>query len=203
MSVSDKEIAETIRHPWMRAGLAVLVLAVLATAAFGGFRKAASAVASPTVGADVRVETGPLAITALCSWTSGSTPGSRTPLPGNRYLVLRVRAENLDSKNNAHLLSEDVVLLLGGGNAVPAYLAWRSDDHASAQLQPRIPSEVDLIWDMEKAGKPARRDPVWDIVRREYKQGAYFDVQPGWVQAGAQAKLVLPQGHSCPGGKRA
>lgn len=204
MSTPDKEIAETIRHPWIRAAAVLLALAVLVTAALGGFRKAASAGTYPTVGAQTRVETGALAITALCSWTSDSAPGDQPSLPGDRYLMLRVRAENLADRNNALRLSKDVLLLLGDGIDVPAWLTRRSDDHSSSvQLQPRLPTEVDLIWDMHRLGKPAPLDPVWGIVRSEYRQGVYFDVQPGWVQAGAQAKIVLPQGHPCPVGKDA
>lgn len=197
----DKDIAGTLRHPWMRVGLVIAALAIVATAAMGGFRKADAHRNWTQVGIGQQAESGALRITPVCAWTTAQRPGRTGPDPGKRYLVLRVRAENLTGLNGALYLGKDLVWLPDGRSGEKAAASTqRADDHSFyVQLQPRLPGMVDLVWELPGAAVPAQ--PVtWGLYKRRYEPQTYLSGEAMWVQDGPAAKLVLPAGDACEAG---
>ncbi len=198
MSSPDKDIAGTLRHPWVRALIVVAMLALLATAALGGFRKAESHKDWPVFGAGQQAESGALLITPLCAWTTAQKPGRQSPDADKRYLVLRVRAENLTERDGSRYLGQDVVWLPDGRTGEQrAASSQRADDHSYfVQLQPRLPGTVDLVWELPGAAAP--RQPVtWGVYRRRFEPRTYLSGEAMWVQDGPAAKLVLQARGSC------
>lgn len=198
MSSPDKDIVETVRHPLVRAGLVVLVLAALATAALGGFRKAASHKTYPVVGTGQPVSNNALRITPLCAWVTQTRPGSDYPSTDKGYLVLRVRAENLTERDGSIYLGKDVVWLPDGRSGEkPMNFSLRADDHSfQVQLQPHLPGIADLVWELPPGAKP--RQPVtWGLYQRRYEPRTYLSGEAMWVQDGPGSKLVLQAGEHC------
>lgn len=192
------------RAQWMamlqhRAGRALVVLAVLALAsiaAAGGFRRAVANddARYPVIAAGARAQTGAFALTPLQAWTAASAPG-RQP-SGKRFLVLRLRAENLtDSAFAASaLLQQDIVWLADGrSDERKAQPMQRADDHTlGVILQPGLPSVIDLVWEIPP-GQTLRQPVTWGVYGRRYLERGYLqgDGDAGWRQDDALFKLVL------------
>ena len=174
--------------------LGVLAVALLVTAGLGGFREAAPP-GYPTTGAGTRVVNGTLAITPLCAWTSGSRPTDREQAPGERYLVLRARVQNLTESDNGSHAGEDIVWLpQGRGEPVKADTVTRADDHDfSVQLQPRLPAVLDLAWPIPP-GAAVRRPATWGYFGRAFREAGFVQGDAEWFQDGPRGKLVLPVG---------
>jgi hypothetical protein len=162
-----------LRH---RGGLALVLFAVVALgliAAAGGFRRADASDAA---------------------WTASAAPG-RQP-SGKRYLVLRLRAENLtDSAFAASaLLQQDIVWLADGrSDERKAQPMQRADDHTlGVILQPELPSVVDFVWEIPP-GQTLRQPVTWGVYGRRYQERGYLqgDGDAGWRQGDPLFKLVL------------
>ena len=188
-----------LRH---RGGLALVLLAVVALgliAAAGGFRRADASDAAryPEIRAGARVQSGAFALTPLRAWIAAAAPG-RQP-SGKRYLVLRLRAENLtDSAFAASaLLQQDIVWLADGrSDERKAQPMQRADDHTlGVILQPELPSVVDFIWEIPP-GQTLRQPVTWGVYGRRYHERGYLqgDGDAGWRQGDPVFKLVLDAG---------
>lgn len=192
-----------LRHRWGRALVVVVAVAVVLVAALGGFRRAVASNAEryPVVGAGVRVQTGAFALTPLQAWTAAAAPG-RQP-SGKRYLVLRLRAENLtDSAFAASaLLQQDIVWLADGrSDERKAQPMQRADDHTlGVILQPKLPSVIDLAWEIPP-GEALRQPVTWGVYGRYYLERGYLqgDGDAGWRQGDPLSKLVLKAGDAPP-----
>lgn len=193
-----------LQHRWGRALLLLAAVALLAIAAMGGFRRAGAVPGSryPVAGLGERVETGAFALTPLRAWATDAPPG-QLPRPGKRYLVLRLRAENLTESAFAAvaLLQQDVVWLPDGrsGERKPEPMR-RVDDHTLyVALQPGLPVLVDLAWEIP-AGEALRKPPTWGVYGRHYVERGYLQGEgdAGWKQGDPQLKLVLPAGKAPP-----
>ncbi len=191
--------AALMRHRGVRVLLALGLLAVAATAALGGFRKSGGAVAArlPVLSAGQRAESGAFAITPLSAWVADAEPGQS---PGiRRYLVLRMRAENLTGTAFAAsaLLQQDVVWLpTGRGNERKAEPMRRADDHTLfVLLQPGQPTVIDIAWELPAGAAPPTR-AVWGVYARDYIERGYLqgDGDAGWRQTQPGFKLELDTG---------
>ena len=93
MANKDDELARAIRNPWWRAAAALAVIAVAATAAFGGFRETrGKLMAKPPFAAGHRVDAGAMAITPLRAWVALKNPaGTANSFRPEQYLVLQAR----------------------------------------------------------------------------------------------------------------
>lgn len=196
-----KELTEALGHPWMRVAIVLALIALIATAALGGFRKATARTGAsqvPTYPAGTEIRTSAMAITALQAWRSLRDPdGISDPDKPEQYLVLRVRVENLTGKsNNAYgNLSQDVVWLVPGREGLDKLKAdrfLRADDHTLIdELHPRMPTTVDLVWKLPP-GQAVAAEQTWGVVHREFESKATFFGSSGWVQGGPAAKLRVP-----------
>lgn len=198
MSSPDRDIVETVRHPLVRAAIALLVLAALATAALGGFGKASSQRSYPVIGVGRQASSGALRIAPLCAWVTRTRPGSAFEATDKGYLVLRVRAENLTARDGALYLGKDVVWLPDGRSGEkPASFTLRADDHSfHVQLQPRLPGVADLVWELPPAA--SLRQPVtWGLYQRRYEPRTPLSGEAMWVQDGPGSKLVLQARERC------
>lgn len=188
------------RHRWGRRALLVAVLAVLAIAAAGGFRRADSLPGArhPVLVAGQTVETGAFAITPLQAWLADAPPGAY-PRPGKRFLMLRVRVENRTDEAFAAsaLFAQDVVWLPDGrSNERKAQPLRRADDHTlTVQLQPGVPVLVDMAWEFD-AAEPVRTPPTWGVYARRFFERGYLQGEgdAGWKQDAPLAKFVLAAG---------
>lgn len=206
MSV-DRHWIAMARHRGWRAAAVVAALAVLAVALLGGFRRhgGGTGVVYPIAAAGQRVEAGALAVTPLCAWVAADKPG-QVPNPFNkhRYLVLRARVENLtDSATAATAYLQDDVVWLADGKTdqKEATALQRADDHSFAvQLQPRLPTVVDLVWELP--GDAAPRQPVvWGVFGREHIERTYLTNEQAWVNPQPHTKLRLPAAAGCSEGR--
>ena len=193
-----------LRHRWGRALIVLAIVTVALIAVFGGFRHATTGGAEryPVIGAGARAQTGAFVLTPLRAWTAAAAPG-RLP-SGKRYLVLRLRAENLTDSAFAAvaLMQQDVVWLVDGrSDERKAQPMQRADDHTlGVVLQPKLPSVVDLVWEIPP-GQPLRQPVTWGVYGRHYLERGYLqgDGDAGWRQGDALFKLVLKAGDAPPG----
>lgn len=188
-----------LRQRRVRVLLALAVAVVVAIAALGGFRKAGASGVDryPVFGAGARADSGAFALTPLRAWTADAAPGQSPS--GKRYLVLRLRAENLtDSAFAASaLLQQDIVWLSDGtsGERKPERMQ-RADDHTlDVVLQPTLPSMIDLAWEIP-AGEDLRQPVAWGVYGRHYVERGYLqgDGDAGWRQDEPLFKWVLTPG---------
>lgn len=191
-------------HRWGRRLSIAAVLALVAVAAFGGFRPARETAGQrhPVVGAGQRVETGAFALTPMQVWQADAPPG-RKPRGGERFVVLRLRAENMTETAFAAsaLMQDDVVWLPDGrSNERKPEPMERADDHTlGVVLQPALPVVVDLFWKVP-AGESVRLPPTFGVYARHYVERGYLQGEgdAGWKQGAPLAKLVLPAAPSPP-----
>lgn len=190
------------RRHW-RAAMVACGIAVLAVLLLGGFDRAPSrtldSLESP---AGERVDTGAFAMTPLCAWTSDLYPGKPPGMRGqHRFLVLRMRVENLADDwlaMNAYL-GQDVVWLADGRTDPrrPKY-TQRADDHTLPVLQPGLPLNVDLIWELPD-GTVAPRRPVWGVYKRRHVERGYLAGDEFWVQDGPGYRMPIALAGRCGG----
>lgn len=196
---SDQEqLRALLRHRWGRALLAAAAVALLAVAAAGGFRKAGTQGARyPVSGAGQRMETGAFALTPLRGWTADALPGQQPG--GKRYVLLRLRAENLTESGfaAAALLQQDIVWLPDGRPPErKADTMRRADDGTlSFVLQPRLPAVLDIAWEVPP-GETPRSPLTWGVYGRHYAERGYLqgDGDAGWKQDDPLFKIVLDAG---------
>lgn len=199
MPTSDRDIAETTRHPLVRAGLVVAVLAVLLTAALGGFRESKARSSVPEYAAGHTVENGPLRITPLRAWVARHAPGSAPDVRDpKQYLVLQLRVINLiDSDVGLSSdLKEDVLLRRPDApkpesRLVKASTLQYARDHGfTVDFPPRLPVTVDLVWELPPdEAMPAMQG--WGVAGRR-EQRTYMTQEKVWLQAYGVAKYRLP-----------
>ena len=142
-----KELSRAIRNPWLRAAALLAVLALVVTAALGGFGKATTATGASqvhTYPAGATVDSGAMRITALKAWRSLRGPeGHADDYKPVQYLVLQVRVDNLTGKSNSAYgnLQADLVWLPRKDGRLQEEKAdrfQRADDHTLVdELHPR------------------------------------------------------------------
>ncbi|MEO6102501.1 MAG: hypothetical protein ABIP44_02550 [Pseudoxanthomonas sp.] len=191
------------RRYW-RAAIVACGIAMLGILLLGGFERAARAGDGdlPESPAGQRVETGAFALTPLCAWTSDLYPGQPHGLRGQRqFLVLRMRVESLtdDWLAMSAYLAKDVVWLAdGSGEPREPKYTQRTDDHTSPVLQPALPLNVDLIWELP-AGIVAPRLPTWGVYRRRHVERGYLAGDEFWVQDGRGYRVPMALTGPCGG----
>lgn len=195
------ELAEAIRHPLWRAAVLVLALAVVATAALGGFRKAGprGAATLPFQPAGATLDSGLFSVTPGAAWTTDTRPGLRHPSTDARYLVVPLRVENRDRGDfgSAMRLRQDFVLLLTGADGAlqpvePDYIV-RADAGGAfgAQLPPRLEVPLFAIWKRPPdAPTPARLD--FGLGGRTLVEATFLTRERAWTTARAVGKWRLP-----------
>jgi hypothetical protein len=194
------------RHRGWRAVAAVGLLAVVIIAALGGFgRHGGRNTVYPIAGVGQRVDAGALAVTPLCAWVASGKPGRLpNPFDKGRYLILRLRVENLTESGAAATayLQDDVVWLADGKtDQKEAAQLQRADDHSfGVQLQPRLPTVVDLVWELP-GGVAPRQPAVWGVFRRERVERTYLTNEQAWIQGKPDTKLRLQAGDACTQGR--
>ncbi|HEY0504557.1 MAG TPA: hypothetical protein VGD42_13820 [Lysobacter sp.] len=199
--MADKDdLAQRIRHPGWQAAAVVAVIAIALTAALGGFRKARAKQSYPEIPAGQTVSSDALAITPLRAWVAWHRPGGVPDRYNPRqYLVLQLRAENrTDRSDPGSHLGNDVVWLPAPGQGgegpqreVRSTAQYHADDHSiGVQLHPRMPTDVDVVWEFpSKAALPARL--TWGLYERRFIEQTWLTRDSGWVQGDPKAKLVL------------
>jgi len=191
------------RRRYWRAAIIAAGVATLGVLLLGGFERAVSAAKDrPDSPAGRRIETGAFALTPLCAWTTDLYPGQPQGMRGRqRFLVLRMQVENLayDWLAMSALLAKDVVWLADGRTdpRQPKY-TQRADDHTLPVLQPALPVQVDLIWELP-AGTAAPRQPAWGVYRRRHVERGYLAGDEFWVQDGAAYRLPIALTTQCDG----
>lgn len=212
MAFKDGELARAARNPGWRIAAAAGLVAVLAVAAFGGFRRAEKGVmAKPPLAAGQRVDAGALAITPLQAWVDYRTPSGIAVTRPEQYLVLRAKVENLtDTGYSAYsYLSGDLVLFTDPIGGTPPGLVpepppppgqpqtmkpsslSRADDHSfDVAILPRLPVVVDLAWKLPRDRKiPAKL--VWGVFGREFTAQSFLTREAGWLKANGKARWEL------------
>lgn len=202
---AKKELTEALRNPWMRAALLLVLIAVAATAALGGFRKATAATGAsrlPVYGAGATIETGAMAITPIKAWRTLREPGryATDEPPKHQYLVLRVRVENQipETVNSSLYLGQDLLWLETRDGKVAgekkAERFRRADEHGTrsltADLHPGLPLTVDMVWELP-LDTPLQAQQQWGILGRAFKAKLTFYGASGWGQQDPVAKLRL------------
>lgn len=206
MQPFDKDVASTLRHPVARALMALGAVALLVTAAMGGFRQAQSRQqALPQVGAGEAASSDAYEITPLCAYTTDRMPGRRHPDVGKRYLVLRAQVVNRMEMDWIGHLQKDVVWpATRSGNAAPAEWVLHADDHSMfPQLPPRIPALVELVWPLEAGTSASAPEGRWGLYARTRMRRHLDTGENAWLQQAPGTLMVLPVGASCVQGGKA
>lgn len=194
--VSEFDLRQAIRNPWWLAAGVLALAAVVATAQLGGFEKAESKSRPlPRLAAGQRYDNGALAVTPLRAWISDREPGKDLyDWKQVDYLVLQVTLENLTPRSTSGFgyPMSDVILLTPDGMPVKAKSAAYSRDHLLlSDLGPRLPTQVDLIWELPK-GMPADGKRSWGVFRRAFQEKAHLNDESAWVQGPPGARFELP-----------
>lgn len=158
-AVAEQEYVKLVRsNRWWRAAAMVGVIAVLVTAALGGFRKAPpppvppdadAAVAGPFESRDL----GQYLFYPLYATVEDRKPGQRhassTP---TRYIVLKMMVRNQGSTGRfAHVnLKQDLVWLRNGrSEETPADdIVWEDTHGRDIVLQPGLETELVAVWEV-------------------------------------------------------
>ncbi len=199
MPTVKDDLARRVRHPGWQAVAAVAIIAVGVTAALGGFRKATVKSTLPQYGSGQTVDNGALRITPLRAWVARHQPGRPAyDFVKKHYLVLQLRVENTTNTSSTTFLSQDVVLLptdLKRGaksDGIKSNLEQYARDHSiGVDLHPRLPVEVDLVWELP----PGRALPAqlsWGVYKRRFVEKGKLQGDAFWIRDGAHAKLRLP-----------
>ena len=191
------------RRRYWRAVIIAGALAMLGVLVLGGFGRASSAryADARESRAGQRVETGAFAMKPLCAWTSDLSPGQPQGMRGQRrFLILRMQVESLadDWLAMGAYLGKDVVWLAEDAGPLEPKYTQRSDDYTPPVLQPALPVNVDLVWEVP-AGTAAPRQATWGIYRRRHVERGYLAGDEFWVQDGRGYRLQLPLTGPCSG----
>lgn len=196
MAIKD-DLNKRIRHPGWQAAAVLVLIAIVVTAALGGFRKAASRQSYPQYGISQTLHNGALSITPLRAWVARHKPGSPVyDFDKKQYLVLQLRVVNTTEASSKTYLSQDVVWLppehTPGAEGVESRIELASHDHSiGVDLHPRLPTDVDLVWELPPDRVlPARL--TWGVLKRRFVEKAYLQGDAFWISDGPQAKLLLP-----------
>ena len=158
-AVSRQEYVQLVRsNRWWRA-LAVLgVIAVLMTAALGGFRKAPPPPSAPDAGATVggpfeSRDVGQYAVTPFYATVEDRKPGQRHPgSTPKRYIVLKLMVRNQSSTGRfGHVnLAQDLVWLRNGRSEEKTAddILWEDTLSRDIVLQPGLGSELIAVWEV-------------------------------------------------------
>lgn len=177
-----------------RIAAAIFLLAVIVTAALGGFRLAPKTAAkSEELGK--RVATNALAVQPLRVWLDASHPVGLAPsTPPVDYLVLEAEVENLTKLSNSYFLANDLVWLTGlqDQKGKRADVIYRVDDTTIlGNLQPKLPVRVRLTWKLPRG--QALSSPVrFGLYARRYVEKTYLTGESSWLQDGPGVTLKLP-----------
>lgn len=192
-----EDIARSLRHPLVRIGIAIALLALVVVIALGGFREAKSRQQSlPRTGVGQVAASDAFEVEPLCAYTSDRMPGRRYPEAGKRYLVLQARVVNRMEMDWSDQLRQDVVWPADGrGQAAPAQWLLRADDHSlDLQLPPRIPAVVELVWPLAPG---ATASGPWGLYQRTRMPRSLDTGEDAWLQQTPHALLVVPIGAAC------
>jgi len=190
------ELIGAARNPWWQGTAAVVLVALAATAALGGFGEAKSkSTPLPEYKAGHRYQGGALAVTPLRAWVARYKPGGRVdPFgPDKLYLVLQVEIENRTGRsvNGFGYPQKDLILLSKQREPIPAETLLMSDDHSIASdLHPRLKQRVDLVWALPRGYAYAPQE-TWGVFARDYKAKAYLNDEGAWVQGKPAAKYRI------------
>jgi hypothetical protein len=187
------ELVQTARNPWWQGAAALALVAVVATAALGGFGQAKSK-PLPQYKAGHRYQGGALAVTPLRAWVARYKPGGRVDAFNPKsYLVLQVEVENRTPRSFSAFgyPQQDLILVSDKREPIKSDLLMRSDDHSVAgDLHPRLKQRIDLVWTLPKNYVYAPQ-ATFGVFARAYKAKAYINDEGAWVQGKPAAKYAM------------
>lgn len=200
----DPSLKQAVKSTRWRIAAAVVLLAVIVTAALGGFR-AAPKTSAKSEELGKRVATQALAVTPLRAWLDAKHPlGLADPTPPVDYLVLEADVENLTQRSNNYFLASDLVWLTGQEDqkGKRSDATYRVDDTTIlGDLQPKLPVRVRMTWKLPRG--QALASPVrFGLYARRYVEKTYLTGESTWLQDGPGMTLRLPvedrRGRSAP-----
>lgn len=199
LNATDRELAQVFGRPLWRGAIALLLLAVLATAALGGFRQVPAGRAStlPMGAPGATVDTGLFAISAGDAWIAHTLPGRTYPTPGTHYLVvsLTVTHQGEADFGGAGMLRQDLVWVRDGdGEPVSPETLLRADDggfHVS--LPPRLPMPVLAVW-KHPEGAPVPGSVRIGALGRSFVPRTPLTTASAWAPGGPAGQWRLPVG---------
>jgi hypothetical protein len=190
------ELAQAFRQPLWRGAMALLLLAVLVTAALGGFRRA-----SPIRGSDLpmqapggSVDTGLFVIAARAAWTTAKMPGRAFPTPGTHYLVVPLTVTNQADADHGRALplQEDLVWVPPDGPPVsPDTLLRRDDGGYDVSLPPRLPMPVLAVWKLPANAPPPTSVRI-GVLGRTFVPSTPLTTESAWAPGDPKGQWRLP-----------
>lgn len=196
MAATDRDIAQAVRHPLWRAAVIVLAVAVAATAAMGGFRKAAPTQGSqlPLLTPGTLVDAGLFRVSAGTGWTTDLAPGRSLPSTEESYLVVPLQVTNQAEADfgSGLKLKQDLFWLQPGadGRPVPveAEYLYRADGGGyGADMPPRLPVPLLAVW-KRPAGAPAPATVELGLLGRKFVEQTFLTGESAWTGTGPFAK---------------
>lgn len=196
MQATERELEQTFRQPLWRGAIALLLLAVLATAALGGFRKAAPVKGSdlPMGAPGATVKTGLFTIVAGAGWTADRMPKRDYPTPGTHYLIVPLTVTNHADADHGRvgLLQKDLVWVQDGGKPVSPDTLVRADDGGfGVSLPPRLPMPVLAVW-KRPADAPALASVRIGVLGRTFVPRTPLTTESAWAPGGPVGQWRLP-----------
>ena len=196
MAATDREIAQAVRHPLWRAVVGLLLLAALATAALGGFRKAAPAQGSqlPLLAPGTLIDAGLFQVSAGTGWTTDLAPGRSIPSTDESYLVVPLQVINQAEADfgSGLKLQQDLFWLQPGadGRPVPveAEYLFRADGGGyGADMPPRLQVPLLAVW-KRPAGAPVPPTVDLGLLGRKFVEQTFLTGESAWTGTGPFAK---------------
>lgn len=200
MSATEREIAEAIRHPLWRVAVGLLLLAIVATAALGGFRKAGARKGSelPLLAPGTTVDAGLFSVSAGPGWVTDLAPGRSFPSDTESYLVVPLRVSNQGDADNGSsgLLRQDLFWLRPGADGRPDPVAadyyFRADGAGyGAELPPRMRVPLLAVW-KRPVGVPAPATVDLGLIGRKFVAQTFETQESAWTNTDPVAKWRVP-----------
>lgn len=196
MPATERELAHIFRQPLWRAAVVLVLLAVVVTAALGGFRKAGPRKGSelPLLAPGTVVDAGLFAISAGEGWTTDMAPGRSFPSTDEAFLVVPLQVTNQgdDDFGTSGKLQQDLFWLRPGPNGRPDPLAvdhfFRADGGGyGADLPPRLRVPLLAVWKLP-AGAPTPPTIELGLVGRKFVERTALTTESAWNPSDPVAK---------------